>query len=309
MAFRTGVNLDRSVLMVAVRTSSRHGNMLRMVEPHRFVDLGQAPENEDLRNIPHRVVSLEAETPIQRAMATRMIVDFFTVPVSIQVDTGWIPFMRMEMIGGPFAEIALAPLGLRHSPSVSRCVFANSTHSAPPRARAIPSTGRPPSWRTGPRLSPWSGWSLSRAFSIQALASFPERRFRVFVPTLADFTFNSHPFPYGSWRRISGTAELAVYLDNLAGDRRQHRIRSESTTRLHPFSPAPAGILRGQFDGIHLPDELPGEVIQPDDADGARLWTEPAVSLVVEEPLGDPEPGHARRFDPRGRRPSRGWYM
>ena len=44
----------------------------------------------------------------------------------------------------------------------------------------------------------------------------------------------------------------------------------------------------------------------PDDADGARLRTEPAVPLVVEEPLGDPEPGDVLRRDPRGRPPLAG---
>src|SRR5512141_1410524 len=61
--------------------------------------------------------------------------------------------------GTPAAQIGGVPPGPRYSASVSRCVFARSTHSSPPRTRAIPSSGTPPSWRTGPRLSPLSGWS------------------------------------------------------------------------------------------------------------------------------------------------------
>lgn len=41
-----------------------------------------------------------------------------------------------------YAEGAPRPC---YSPSVSKCVFARSTHSSLPRTRAIPSTGRPPS--------------------------------------------------------------------------------------------------------------------------------------------------------------------
>lgn len=54
MAFETGLNLHRAVLMVAVDASASRGNVLRMVEPHRFVEVGQAPQNEILRNVPPR---------------------------------------------------------------------------------------------------------------------------------------------------------------------------------------------------------------------------------------------------------------
>src|SRR5512141_1349672 len=51
MAFRARLNHHRAVLMVAVGASARRGDVPRMVEPHRFVDVGQAPQNEILRNV------------------------------------------------------------------------------------------------------------------------------------------------------------------------------------------------------------------------------------------------------------------
>ena len=51
MAFQTGLNLHRAMLMVAILATVRHGNVLCMVEPHRFVDLGQAAQQENLRNV------------------------------------------------------------------------------------------------------------------------------------------------------------------------------------------------------------------------------------------------------------------
>jgi len=51
MAFRARLNLRRVVLMVAVGASARRGNVPRMIEPHRFVDVGQAPQDEILRNV------------------------------------------------------------------------------------------------------------------------------------------------------------------------------------------------------------------------------------------------------------------
>jgi len=82
MAFRTRLNLHRAVLMVAVGASARRGNVLRMVERHRFVDVGQAAQCEILRKVLPGVVSLAEEIPNQSAMATTMIGAFFMCPVS-----------------------------------------------------------------------------------------------------------------------------------------------------------------------------------------------------------------------------------
>jgi hypothetical protein len=54
MAFRASLNLNRTVLVVAVRAPSRHGNVPGMVEPDRLVDPGQAAQEEILRNLRSR---------------------------------------------------------------------------------------------------------------------------------------------------------------------------------------------------------------------------------------------------------------
>src|SRR5512134_1902661 len=55
MAFRARLDLHRSMLVVAVRATRRHGDVPGMVEYHRFVDAGQAAQSENLRNVSPRV--------------------------------------------------------------------------------------------------------------------------------------------------------------------------------------------------------------------------------------------------------------
>ena len=100
---------------------------------------------------------------------------------------------------------------------------------------------------------------------------------------------------------LGGPENLRVHLDDLAGHRRQHRDGHAIDHEAPPLVPLrQPGADGGQVDRVDLPDELLREVVQPDDADGARLRPEPAVSLVVEEPLGDAEPGDVLRRDRRG---------
>jgi hypothetical protein len=54
MAFHTGLNLHRAVLMVTIRASPGCGHVPRMVERDRFVNLGQAAQGEILRKVPAR---------------------------------------------------------------------------------------------------------------------------------------------------------------------------------------------------------------------------------------------------------------